>query len=127
MGLEDLVAKNLDLLETRNGIAWTMEVKDTKHDFEFEVSNRGRGGQNEYHPISIHIDVKNGDAIRQSVGPSFDIDFGTYIKELNNEANEIFEKHGKKVIEPLDYILSCLEPDKGIYNAIAVAISYGSE
>jgi len=125
MGLRNLEAIKLDELETRNGVAWTMEVKDTEYDFEFEVTNRGRGGPNEYHPISVHVEVKKGDTIQTSVGPKFDIDFRSYIEELNEEANEIFEKNGKKVIEPLDYILSCLEPKRGINQAISIAINFG--
>ncbi len=125
MGLKDLKASDLETIDTRRGIAWTMNVKDTKHDFEFEVTNRGRGGQNEYHPISIHVEVKKGDTVETTVGPSFDIDFRTYIKELDKEAKEIFESHGKKVIEPLDFIMSCLEPDMGINEAISIAINFG--
>ena len=125
MGLRNLVAIKLDELDTRNGVAWTMEVKDTEHDFEFEVTNRGRGGPNEYHPISVHVEVKKGNTIETSVGPKFGIDFRSYIKELNEEANEIFEKNGKKVIEPLDFIMCCLEPKCGINQAISTAINYG--
>lgn len=124
MGLKDLESSNLEMIETRRGIAWTMNVKDTEYDFDFEVTNRGTGGPNEYNPISIHIEVKRGDTIETSVGPKFDINFRQYLGDLKKEAEEILEKNGASKIEALDTIMAHWEPGRKISYAISSAVSF---
>ena len=92
--------------------------------FDFEVTNRGTGGPNEYNPISIHIEVKRGDTIETSVGPKFDINFRQYLGDLKKEAEEILEKNGASKIEALDTIMAHWEPGRKISYAISSAVSF---
>tara|TARA_Y100000114_G_C11741748_1_gene319346 strand:- start:529 stop:942 length:414 start_codon:yes stop_codon:yes gene_type:complete len=122
MGLKDLKASNLQEIETSRGIAWTMNVRDTEHDFEFEVTNRGTGGPNEYNPISIHMEVRKGNTVETSVGPTFDINFREYLGGLKKEAEQIFEINGICKIEALDTIMAHWEPGRKISHAVGDSV-----